>query len=717
MATKVKESKQETTSPAGGEAAVIKHVALESLYHNPYQPKGRIEVPEDTAKQFGLSILEHGLIQTPVGRQLDGPGRYEVGDGWLRLAGFKWLVDHGHPEYAEIPLQVKALTDQQMADLVMEANTIRKDLDPIDLARFYKRYLEDFGITQAELARRHNCSQGEIANTLRLLDLPETVQQKVISREITETHGRQLLRLNYNTELQSKVLGETIKEGYSVNRLSDQVASSMYRQSENLDPNDYPKPGFDVKDCEKCTSRQKIGSPYSNEKKTWRCLDKACYEKKTKQAEQARVDKLAADLAAARKDAGDKKKDKVLDLQKLTWRDYQELDCKYHKIDNPKECGTCPRRALGKLYTGKTEMVCVDVKCFKAKEQAYQNKEAARAKEAERKLTERVKEACDNLSDEAAAFRLFSDYLLSHCRKDTREKVARMYGIKEPELAGLFTAGSDDVQRKQSRFKIVALVLQAERYEGVAGQFKRMLAVLEGNSEEIEKKLAAFLAAHCNNCRHDSGGCKTLLKVYEEGKCYAHWKKPADDKAGDEGEGDEEEGEESPSTAPEEFGLDQGWVCRVCGCTDEHACETEDGPCHWAEPNLCSACVGKEVKPAAPAKEKCPDEKNGKCSVTNRNCEDYYRGKCLRVKKSEAVSKDIFADLVIHTATAAGKPHVFKIGKLEINGGTLRECAIALVNQLKITESKSPEEIIKALKTLPATPKVAILIGVLEGKK
>jgi ParB-like chromosome segregation protein Spo0J len=439
-------------------------------------------------------------------------------------------VNNGHPEFTEMPFQVKDLSDQQMADLVMEANTIRKDLNPIDLARLYKRYLEDFGITQAELARKHNVSQGEVANTIRLLELPEDIQAKIISQEISETHGRQLLRLSHNHEHQKGMLAAIIEKGYSVNYLSDQIANKIYYASANLEPDDYPKPEFDTKGCEQCPSRQKIGTPYSKEKKSWRCVDKSCYEKKTKQAEQERVDQLQVEIAEAKKKAGDKKKDKVLDLSKLTYRDYERLDDNYKKIDKT-ECRNCPKRAVGKGYGGKPESVCVDVKCFKSKEKAYQDKETAKLKEAEKTLTERVKAVGFGITMPEQAHSLIATYLLSHCRKDTRERTARLLEVLESELQQFITDGDGDAEIDELK-KLACLVLQMERYEGDKGFFKKMLADLEGNSDEIDKALAEHRAKHCKGCKHDDGNCKQLFKRWGEGwhdKCYSFSKASAKD--------------------------------------------------------------------------------------------------------------------------------------------------------------------------------------------
>ena len=565
MVTKTK-SKKETKSldviVPGGHIELIQHIKLGDLSPNPYQPATRVEIDPETAKKFGESIREHGLIMMPVAREMrynqGNVIKYQVGDGWLRYKGYCWLLANGHSEYAEMPCVVKDLTDQQMADMVMEANTVRQDLNPIELAKLYKRYIKDFNIPQAELARKHNCSQGEIANTIRLLELHPDLQAKIISQEISETHGRQLLRLNYNSELQKEVLERTIKEGYSVNQLSNEIAGKIYRASENLEPNEYPKPGFDVKECEKCPNRQKIGSPYSSEKKTWRCLDKACYEKKTKQTEQARVDQLQAEIAVAKKDAGDKKKDKVLDLSKLTWRDYESLDGNYKKIDKS-ECRNCHKRAVGKNYNGKPESVCIDVKCFKSKEKAYQAKEAAKAREVEHQLTERVKVACANLRDESTPFKLILDYLLSHSRKDTREKFARMYELKESELVRWF-AVNIPADEPEVIIRTAALILQMERFEGVKGIFQKMLAELEGTGAEIEKALAAHRAKHCKGCRHDDGNCKQLLKRYGEGwhdKCHSYSKGSVEEEDKEPEEEDEGTLESEEATAnPTEAEID-----------------------------------------------------------------------------------------------------------------------------------------------------------------
>ena len=207
-------------------------IKLEELHPNPYQPPTRVDVSEEKARRFGQSILEVGLLQIPVGRLAfyTRESSYEIGDGWLRLAGYRWLAANGHPEYAEMPVIIKEFTDQQMADLVLEANDVRIDFNPIERAWYYNKYLSDFPtVTQSEFARRHSRSQSEISNTIRLLELPEEVQQRIISHEISETHGRTLLQLGEPARMvEYAVYAAT--GGWSVSALDDAIKEYLFRQ-------------------------------------------------------------------------------------------------------------------------------------------------------------------------------------------------------------------------------------------------------------------------------------------------------------------------------------------------------------------------------------------------------------------------------------------------------------------------------------------------------
>lgn len=214
------------------------HVKLADLLPNPYQPPTRVEIDEETAKRFGLSILEHGLLQMPVVRVSKEVNKFEVGDGWLRLSGYKWLVKNKHPEYSEMPVVLRGFTDIEMADLVLEANSVRQDMNAVEKAWYYNKYLSDFKkVTQAEFAKRHNISQSEVANTIRLLELPDDVRAKIISREITESHGRALLSVK-DKKLITKLAGEIVQYGWSVNTLNNVIKAD----ADKISPTMLPKP-------------------------------------------------------------------------------------------------------------------------------------------------------------------------------------------------------------------------------------------------------------------------------------------------------------------------------------------------------------------------------------------------------------------------------------------------------------------------------------------
>jgi ParB family transcriptional regulator, chromosome partitioning protein len=224
-------------------AESIISVLLTDIDPNPYQPESRLtDTMEDRASLMS-SIERDGLHQIPVGRLNAATGRYEMADGWRRLIAYTGLRDSVKDGYAEkfshIPLSVKEMTNQQMADAVIDTNLTKKSLTPIDLAKLYARYLKDFRLTQAGLAKQRNISQGEIANSLRLLELPEEVQKRIITQEITETHGRALLQLK-DKKLISGLAAQAAAEKWTVAQLDDKVKREIEKVKPRLIVNPEP---------------------------------------------------------------------------------------------------------------------------------------------------------------------------------------------------------------------------------------------------------------------------------------------------------------------------------------------------------------------------------------------------------------------------------------------------------------------------------------------
>ena len=307
-----------------------------------------------------------------------------MGDGWLRLSAFRNLAQR-RKSYSSIPVVVRELNDRQMADLVLEANTVRQDLSPIDLARFYRKYLAEFGITQAELARLHHCSQSEVANTLRLLDLPEELQAKIISHEISETHGRTLLQVNSQPKLQEKLVKQLEEGNLPVSRLDYEVKKALWEKTlplyvDGIYGNDAP--AFDMASCEKCEHRQLLANPWQKEdERKPRCDDRQCWNALQKGAKEA---KLKAQLAELAEEA-------ITQYFTMTELSYGKFEMLSGAIRA--ECKSCPKRGAREAdYGDKYLIVCLDPKCFKAKaqeESARQEAERQRQMEsAEREVDE-----------------------------------------------------------------------------------------------------------------------------------------------------------------------------------------------------------------------------------------------------------------------------------------------------------------------------------------
>lgn len=373
----------------------IQYPSLTNIKPNPYQANRR----EDASLQeLAESILAHGMLETPVGRPAGGL-EIELGSGHRRLAAHKLLVDKGHLEHDTMRVRVLELTDEQMADIVIQENKKRQDLDAIAEARFYKRYMEDFKVSQVQLAERVGFSQAEISNTMRLLELPAVVQDMIITREITGRHGRELLRIKALPELCEKIAEKAVKDGSSVNQINRHIASEVSYSYKSVDKDSHgvDRPLFDTGPCRKCESRVEYITQYDSSKRSI-CANPDCWKKKQAEADakskverQAEVDAMVADLQAkapapSPAEVGKKKKPplgklatdpasakvtKALDLDKLNYNEYERLeDYTLRQMDKPEECETCVNRVVAahKSYAhDKPSYVCLKPSCVRDK--------------------------------------------------------------------------------------------------------------------------------------------------------------------------------------------------------------------------------------------------------------------------------------------------------------------------------------------------------------
>lgn len=160
---------------------------LESIVRNPYQTRTHFDATKIT--ELAQSIEASGVVQPIVVRDIGG-GRFQLITGERRwLASFEAKKTH-------IPAIVRQVSDEQAMEMTIVENLQRADLNPIEQARAYQRLSLEFKMTQEQMAMRTGLPRATVANFLRLLKLPEAVQQKVQSGELSFGHAKLLLGLD-----------------------------------------------------------------------------------------------------------------------------------------------------------------------------------------------------------------------------------------------------------------------------------------------------------------------------------------------------------------------------------------------------------------------------------------------------------------------------------------------------------------------------------------
>ncbi|RNB79979.1 nucleoid occlusion protein [Brevibacillus nitrificans] len=190
----------------------IRQIPVEEIVPNPYQP--RTVFDDERIDELCQTIRTHGLIQPIVVRVRDG--QYELIAGERRLRATKKLG------MERIPAIVKEFNDAQTASIALIENLQREGLTAIEEAVAYQKLIDLHSLTQESLAQRLGKGQSTIANKLRLLHLPQEIQDALLARQVTERHARALIPLK-QTELQVKVLQEILEREWNVKQTEVRV--------------------------------------------------------------------------------------------------------------------------------------------------------------------------------------------------------------------------------------------------------------------------------------------------------------------------------------------------------------------------------------------------------------------------------------------------------------------------------------------------------------
>lgn len=191
----------------------VLHVPLASIRPNPWQP--RTGVTEEGLHGLVESIRANGILQPIVLRRL-GDGAYEIvaGERRWRAAGLASL--------SEVPAVVRDVADNQMLLLALLENIQRENLNPIERAHGYTQLMKTFDWTQEQLAENIHEARATVANTVRLLELPQEIRDFVSRGTISAGHARAILALR-DPEAQAKLCERIIKESLSVRQAEDIV--------------------------------------------------------------------------------------------------------------------------------------------------------------------------------------------------------------------------------------------------------------------------------------------------------------------------------------------------------------------------------------------------------------------------------------------------------------------------------------------------------------
>ena len=200
----------------GNEVAQQNEVSIDSISPNPKQP--RTVFNEEAMAELVASIKEIGILQPPVVRQTSA-GRYELVMGERRFRAAKLAG------LRSIPVIIRQTPDNELLREALIENIHRSQLNPLEEAAAYTQLLQDFNCTHDELAQKLGRSRPLISNTMRLLNLPASVQSRVASGVISAGHARALLGLSNEAEI-DRLAKRIVAEGLSVRATEEIIAAT-----------------------------------------------------------------------------------------------------------------------------------------------------------------------------------------------------------------------------------------------------------------------------------------------------------------------------------------------------------------------------------------------------------------------------------------------------------------------------------------------------------
>ncbi len=208
--------------PAAQAVASTQEIPVDSIDPNPYQTRRRIN--EAALDELAESIRASGVVQ-PVVLRPAANGRFQLVAGERRWHASK------RAGKTTIPAMVRQISNEQAMEITIIENLQREDLNPVEQARAFERLSREFGLTQEQIATRTGKDRASIANFIRLLKLPEDVQNALEAGTLSFGHGKVLLTLAGFPEHMERAAREIVEKQLSVRQTEDLVARLLNPQS------------------------------------------------------------------------------------------------------------------------------------------------------------------------------------------------------------------------------------------------------------------------------------------------------------------------------------------------------------------------------------------------------------------------------------------------------------------------------------------------------
>ena len=209
----------------------VQELPLADLGINPFQPRKHFN--QAALEELASTIRDHGILTPVVVRRVSDGFQIVAGERRIRAARLAGLT--------HVPAIIRDASDSQALQMALVENLQREDLNPLEAAEAYQRLVDEFGLTQEELAGRLGRDRSSVANSLRLLRLPKRIRDDVAEGTLSEGHARALLGLERTAD-QLKARDEVVRRGLNVRGAEALVrrlrgAGAKSARQPNQDPN------------------------------------------------------------------------------------------------------------------------------------------------------------------------------------------------------------------------------------------------------------------------------------------------------------------------------------------------------------------------------------------------------------------------------------------------------------------------------------------------